>query len=200
VPLVDAVKEDKKGNYVTAAIFAVTDVAGGSIERATAKAGAKVVEKFVFKEAEKQVFKEAEHVAVKEAEKAVETSANVANKTAPDGRFYSVAFETQIASDLYPGKDAYSHFKAANTALANAIASDASFANSIKELGIIVPVGKGGTITGRKIDGWVWHHSVDAGVMQLVPQTQHTAGSIFWETMHPGGRGGMAIWGGGYRR
>lgn len=27
--------------------------------------------------------------------------------------------------------------------------------------------------------GWTWHHSKEAGVMQLVPRTQHTPGSIF---------------------
>ncbi|WP_394345008.1 hypothetical protein [Chryseobacterium taihuense] len=37
--------------------------------------------------------------------------------------------------------------------------------------------------------------------MQLVPKRQHSniPGGIFWNTLHPGGKGGMSIWGGGYR-
>lgn len=38
--------------------------------------------------------------------------------------------------------------------------------------------------------------------MQLVPKSQHPSipGGIFWNTMHPGGKGGMSNWGGGYKR
>ncbi|MDP2162163.1 MAG: HNH endonuclease, partial [Flavobacterium sp.] len=118
----------------------------------------------------------------------------------PTGQFYSVAYEMKLANNLYPGKGAYSHFKAANTALDDAISSDAIFANSIKQLGITIPKTPAGTITGNKIPNWVWHHGTDIGVMQLVPQVQHTNGSIFWRTLHPTGKGGMSIWGGGYKR
>ena len=118
----------------------------------------------------------------------------------PTGQFYSVAYEMKLANNLYPGKGAYSHFKAANTALDDAISSDAIFANSIKQLGITIPKTPAGTITGNKIPNWVWHHGTDTGVMQLVPQVQHTNGSIFWRTLHPTGKGGMSIWGGGYKR
>lgn len=121
-----------------------------------------------------------------------------AAKRVPDGKFYSVAFETKIPSNLYPGRGAHSHFKAANTALAETMASDVAFANSMKQLGIGVPRSSAGSITGGKIPNWVWHHSTETGVMQLVPQIQHTTGSMFWKTLHPGGKGGMAIWGGGY--
>lgn len=106
----------------------------------------------------------------------------------------------KLASNLYAGKGPYSHFKVANTSLAEAMASDANFANSMKQLGITVPTTRLGTITGGKISNWVWHHSTEPGVMQLVPQAQHTNGSIFWKILHPGGRGGMSIWGGGYNR
>ena len=50
-------------------------------------------------------------------------------------------------------------------------------------------------ILGQSPTNWVWHHDVGVGVMQLFPKIQHTTGSVFWETMHPGGLGGMAIWG-----
>jgi hypothetical protein len=47
---------------------------------------------------------------------------------------------------------------------------------------------------GKSPANWVWHHDVEAGVMQLVPKSQHTTGSIFWNTLHPNGVGGMSIW------
>ncbi|HEX5155158.1 MAG TPA: RHS repeat-associated core domain-containing protein [Parafilimonas sp.] len=108
---------------------------------------------------------------------------------------YSVAFETKLASNLYPGKGYYSHFKAANVSLNNAMASDATFANSMTELGISIPRSPTGSILGKSPAGWVWHHDIYEGVMQLVPKTQHTFGSRFWDAMHPNGIGGMSIWG-----
>jgi hypothetical protein len=112
------------------------------------------------------------------------------------GAHYSVAFETKLATNLYPGKSYYMHFKAANTALSNAMASDADFANSMSKLGISIPyASRGRIILGNSPANWVWHHDVGAGVIQLVPKAQHTTGSIFWNTMHPGGVGGMSIWG-----
>lgn len=70
----------------------------------------------------------------------------------------------------------------------------------MKQFVIVIPTTKTGTITGGKIANWVWHHSTEPGVMQLVPQVQHTNGSIFWKTLHQGGRGGMSLCGGGYNR
>ncbi len=118
-----------------------------------------------------------------------------AAKTGATGAQYSVAFETKLASNLYPGKGYYTHFKAANTSLSNAMASDAAFANSMSKLGISIPRSSTGSILGKSPTNWVWHHDVGAGVMQLVPKAQHTTGSMFWNTMHPGGVGGMSIWG-----
>lgn len=60
------------------------------------------------------------------------------------------------------------------------------------------------SVGGRKYpsaEDFIWHHAhpdtVDGrfGVMQLVPTYQHTPGSSFWATLHPGNRGGFAIWG-----
>jgi len=77
------------------------------------------------------------------------------------------------------------------------MASDATFANSMSELGISIPRSSTGSILGKSPANWVWHHDVGVGVMQLVPKAQHTTGSMFWNTMHPGGLGGMSIWGKG---
>ncbi|MEO8236880.1 MAG: HNH endonuclease [Flavobacterium sp.] len=105
-----------------------------------------------------------------------------------------------MSSELYPTKGVSTHFRAANNALAEAMSSNVSFASSMEDLKIIVPRTKTGIVSPGKIPNWVWHHSTEPGVMQLVPQAQHTNGSIFWNTLHPRGRGGMSLWGGGYRR
>jgi hypothetical protein len=95
---------------------------------------------------------------------------------------------------LFPGGSYYGHFKAANTALNTAIETDATLASSMSELGVSVPRSASGSILGKSPANWVWHHDVGEGVMQLVPKPQHTTGSIFWNTLHPNGVGGMSIW------
>ena len=99
----------------------------------------------------------------------------------------------KLAGSSYPGLTRYMHFKEANTALDAAMKTNPL----LSELGISVPRTATGTIGGTSPANWVWHHSVDDGVMQLVPKIQHPniPGGIFWETMHPGGSGGYSIWG-----
>ena len=75
------------------------------------------------------------------------------------------------------------------------MATDARFASSMSQLGITIPRSSTGSILGKSPTDWVWHHDVGTGVMQLVPKSQHTIGSSFWNTLHPGGRGGFSIWG-----
>ncbi|WP_185269574.1 DUF6443 domain-containing protein [Chryseobacterium bernardetii] len=111
------------------------------------------------------------------------------------GAYYSVAYEMKLAENLYPKGSYYAHFKAANTSLANAMASDATFAKGITDLGITIPKSSTGSILGKSPANWVWHHDVRTGIMQLAPKVQHSTGSIFWKTMHPNGLGGMKIWG-----
>lgn len=114
---------------------------------------------------------------------------------APKGNFYSVAFEMQLPSSMYPGTSYWTHFKTANTALSKAIATDPVFANSMSKLGISIPKSSTGSILGKSPTNWVWNHGTTPGTMQLVPKVQHTPGSIFWETIHPNGKGGMSLWG-----
>ncbi|AZA93480.1 Uncharacterised protein [Chryseobacterium nakagawai] len=118
------------------------------------------------------------------------------------GAYYSVAYEMKLAKYLYPGKSGYIHFKAVNTALSDAMKSDARFAEGITDLGITIPKSVTGNIGGTSPKNWVWHHDVGQGVMQLVPKSQHPSipGGIFWKTMHPDGKGGMSIWGSGYKK
>ena len=107
---------------------------------------------------------------------------------------YSVAFETNLPKDLYPGGTYREHFSAANEALDAAIKSDAGFAASMEELGITIPKSSTGRILGESPKDWVWHHHVEPGVMQLVPKGQHTPGSVFWKIFHPNNKGGMYWW------
>lgn len=94
----------------------------------------------------------------------LKTSVSVAT-----GEFYSVAFEAKISSELYPTKGPSTHFRAANNALAEAMSSNVSFASSMEQLKIVVPRTKTGIVSAGKIPNWVWHHSTEPGVMQLVP-------------------------------
>lgn len=54
-----------------------------------------------------------------------------------------------------------------------------------------------GSIIGKSPTNWVQHHDIENGLMQLVPKSQHpnVPGGIFWETLHPGKKGGFSIWG-----
>ena len=114
-----------------------------------------------------------------------------------DGTFYSTAFETQLSPTSYSGVTAYMHFKEANIALDAAMQTNPL----LSDLGIIIPRSRTGTIIGEAPNGWAWHHDIEPGVLQLVPKSQHPniPGGIFWETLHPNGKGGMSLWGGGYQ-
>jgi hypothetical protein len=103
---------------------------------------------------------------------------------------YSVVFETTIAQTGAGTREA--HKALANRDLV-AAASDKEFAQMLSSMNVN-PVGGAGTPT-----GFQWHHATDRpGVMQLVPESQHTPGSIFQDLLHPGGRGGFAQWGRGW--
>jgi RHS repeat-associated protein len=113
--------------------------------------------------------------------------------SSPTGKFYSVAFEMKIEVSVF-GRARGVHFNRANAALDAALKSDASFAAQMEELipGVKDAVSKVG---GRETPAdWIWHHESEGGLMRLVPEEQHTPGSMFWETLHPGGKGGYSIW------
>lgn len=135
------------------------------------------------------------------AEKVVEAAllkriaaGSATSASAPTGQYYSVAYEMTLSKKLYPGVNASRHFTAANKAMLSTLN-----ASTRKSLNIVMKTRSNGSVVMNKSPhNWVWHHDVGNGVMQLVPKPQHTPGSIFWNTLHPGGKGGMAIWGGGY--
>jgi RHS repeat-associated protein len=119
----------------------------------------------------------------------------VAKAVVPNGNTYSVAFQTTLDSTSYPGLSRTAHFQEANEALLTAIEGDPQFAQTMQQVGVNLDRTATGLAPRTPPSGWTWHHAEDPGVMQLVPRVQHTSGSIFWDTLHPGGQGGYAIWG-----
>jgi hypothetical protein len=69
--------------------------------------------------------------------------------------------------------------------------ADASYAQMLQQGGINLQRTATGLAPRTPPSGWTWHHAPVSGVMQLVPRSQHTPGSIFWDSLHPGGRGGL---------
>jgi hypothetical protein len=110
-------------------------------------------------------------------------------QTAP--RAYSVAFETQLARAQF-GLRRSIHFQIANEALQAERAVNPGLAQLVP-----APVG-----WGRPPAGWSWQHATvaqgrgRAGVLHLVPRSQHTPGSPFWPLLHPlpGASGGYSEW------
>jgi hypothetical protein len=108
---------------------------------------------------------------------------------------YSVAYETQLDPTDF-GRSRAVHFNRANAALDADLKADPAFRETMERLipGISDDVS---AIGGRKTPaGWIWHHDLGAGVMQLVPVVQHTPGSLWWRILHPlpGAAGGYSAW------
>ncbi|AHF93966.1 hypothetical protein OPIT5_01600 [Opitutaceae bacterium TAV5] len=108
---------------------------------------------------------------------------------------YSVAYRTRLAPESYPGASRAAHFQEANGNLLRAMEGDASFAKSIRDLGINLERTPTGLVPRQSPANWTWHHAESLGELQLVPRVQHTPGSAFWDILHPGGQGGYSIWG-----
>ncbi len=109
--------------------------------------------------------------------------------------YYSVALETKLSPTSYPGISRASHFQEANEHLLQMMEKDKHFAEMMRELGIQIDRTPTGLAPRSSPSGWTWHHSQKTGILQLVPRSQHTPGSIYWDTMHKGGKEGYAIWG-----
>ena len=112
-----------------------------------------------------------------------------------DGSIYSTAFETTLKPTSFPGASRAAHFQEANEALLQSMEGSAEIASRMNGLGINLERTATGLAPRQSPAGWTWHHAPEPGVMQLVPRAQHAPGSIFQPTFHPGGQGGMAIWG-----
>ncbi|WP_181168090.1 HNH endonuclease [Mesorhizobium sp. B2-4-19] len=114
---------------------------------------------------------------------------------APTGQFYSVVFETRLDPALYPNVSRPRHFQAANEALLVLMEREPDFAKILQEAGINLQRTKRGLVPRRAPPGYTWHHDTKAGVMQLVPRSQHDPGTIFQKALHPNRRGGFSLWG-----
>lgn len=114
------------------------------------------------------------------------------------GNAYSIAYETHVSSQFYPGRSRGKHFQESNRALVDAMDSDREFAKMMDDL---IPgirdelVGPRGGISRQPPTDWTWHHAAGPGQMQLVPHIQHTAPGNLQKLFHPGGIGGYSIWG-----
>jgi filamentous hemagglutinin len=105
-------------------------------------------------------------------------------------RVYSVAFEHRLQPSEY-GLNQQRHFQLANEALKAERSASPWLAAAVPSP----------TKWGRPPEGWTWQHATieqgrGAGLLQLVPKSQHTPGSPFWKLFHtlPGGAGGYWQW------
>lgn len=117
------------------------------------------------------------------------------------GKAYSVAFEANLPKSMYPGVSAQKHFQEANRQLLSYLKVDTKFANMIEELipNIQTTLVRPRSISRNPPKDWTWHHHPDKpGVLQLVPFEQHYS-PLLWTIFHPGNKGGMHNWGGGYK-
>ena len=129
------------------------------------------------------------------AMEAAEGASAIEASEAAEGSHYSIAFETKLSPNSYPGVSRAGHFQEANLALLKAIEEDPQCAQTMQRLGIKLERTPTGLAPRTSPEGWTWHHAQEPGVMQLVPRSQHQPGSIFQDALHPGGKGGYSIWG-----
>ena len=102
---------------------------------------------------------------------------------------FRTKFET-LLDDVHIGSgQRFSHYKAANQRLSQAIKKDPSLA---KELGLSAETIEKLSTSIRPPNGYSWHHHQDVGKMQLVNIDEHQLAASH--------TGGMAIWGGGQQR
>jgi hypothetical protein len=114
-------------------------------------------------------------------------------RTAAAKAGYSVAAEVELPVAAW-GRSAAVHENVANALLHDRLLTDTGYRAVMEELipGVTEDVSSAGGRTTP--DGWIWHHEQASGLMRLVPEFQHTAGSEFWGALHPGGYGGYASW------
>jgi hypothetical protein len=113
----------------------------------------------------------------------------------PSGQAYSVAYEVKLSPTSYPGVSRQQHFREANESLLQALDDDVTFAQGLQNLGINLQRTPTGLAPRNSPSGWTWHHADEAGIMQLVPLSQHKPGSIFQAALHPNNAGGYSKWG-----
>jgi hypothetical protein len=117
---------------------------------------------------------------------------------------YTVAYETDLPTTANPGHSEQFHFSQANRNLYSDLKSDPDFAAQMESQypGItegVTPGPRGRFPRSSPTKTLTWHHEPNRpGVLQLVPRAEHQAPGPIQSSLHPGGRGGMENWGGGY--
>jgi hypothetical protein len=108
-------------------------------------------------------------------------------------RGYSVAAEVRLPVSAW-GRGPGVHENVANAMLHDMLLTNPGYRDIMEELipGVTESVSSTG---GRATPAdWIWHHELESGLMRLVPEEQHTSGSIYWRALHPEGYGGYASW------
>ena len=111
---------------------------------------------------------------------------------------YSVAYRMKLSNSSYPGLSRAAHFREANQELLRVMEANPEFAQRMEQMipGITDFLRGSGIVPSRSPTslGWTWHHSIETGIMELVPYNQHIS-PLFQSVFHPDGIGGYAIWG-----
>ncbi|MFC1429148.1 polymorphic toxin-type HINT domain-containing protein [Streptacidiphilus sp. N1-3] len=114
---------------------------------------------------------------------------------------YTSVYKTKLdAADFWKSRG--THFRRANAALLNDIQSDPALAQHLADTVASALEDQLTRYPARAPKGWVWNHALttqadgQAGVMELVPLSEHTPGSPWWRVLHPGmyGAGGYSEW------
>jgi RHS repeat-associated protein len=120
-----------------------------------------------------------------------------------DSPHYSVEYEAQLGPNDYPGRSDRHHFAVANRQLHESFQQDPQFGQNLESRypGItdrIQPGKRGAHPRIAPHKDLTWHHEATRpGVMQLIPRAHHQAPGPVQGSLHPGGKGGMELWGGG---
>lgn len=129
---------------------------------------------------------------------------NDIGKWSSEKGIYEVGYEVRLQQGVdYPNVSDARHFQEANKQLHDAFTVDPEFARNMDAVypGIVdgVKPGSKGAFPRRAPTADVtWHHNpFEEGLLQLVPRDQHGASGFIQSILHPGGQGGMQIWGGG---
>ncbi|MHC4500187.1 MAG: RHS repeat-associated core domain-containing protein, partial [Planctomycetota bacterium] len=116
---------------------------------------------------------------------------------------YSVAFEARLQKGAhFPGQSDAFHFQQANRQLHKFFQANPQMAGKFESMypGIVKgvkPSAQGAFPRRAPTPDVTWHHAPDEGILYLMPRSHHTAPGAVQKTLHPGGRGGMEIWGSG---
>ena len=119
---------------------------------------------------------------------------------------YSVVFEVQLPNGMYPDVSDVRHFQEANRQLNLFFKQNPDIAKQMEKLypGIIdgvKPGPRGAYSRKAPTRALTWHHVANRkGILQLVLREQHEEKGKIQSVLHPNGKGGMQIWGGGRKR